>query len=35
LFVFECFSDVFKGGSYEVKRGGLGLTGSSGICPKV
>jgi hypothetical protein len=25
LFVFQYFSDVFKGGSYKVKRGGLGL----------
>jgi hypothetical protein len=25
LFVFQCFSDVFKGGSYEVKGGSLGL----------
>jgi hypothetical protein len=35
LFVFECFGDVFKGGSYKVKRGGLGLTGGGGICLKV
>jgi hypothetical protein len=25
LFVFQCFSDVFKKGSYKVKRGNLGL----------
>jgi hypothetical protein len=25
LFIFQCFSDVFKRGSYEVKRGSLGL----------
>jgi hypothetical protein len=25
LFVFQCFSDVFKGGSCEVERGSLGL----------
>jgi hypothetical protein len=25
LFVFQCFSDVFKEGFYEVKRGSLGL----------
>jgi hypothetical protein len=25
LFVFQCFSDVFKGGSYKVKKGSLGL----------
>jgi hypothetical protein len=25
LFVFQCFSDVFKRGSYKVKRGSLGL----------
>jgi hypothetical protein len=25
LFVFQCFSDVFKKGSCEVKRGSLGL----------
>ena len=35
LFVFECFGDVFKGGSYEVERGGLGLAGGGRICPKV
>jgi hypothetical protein len=26
LFVFQCFSNVFKGGSYEIERGSLGLT---------
>jgi hypothetical protein len=25
LFVFQCFSDVFKRGSCEVKKGSLGL----------
>jgi hypothetical protein len=25
LFVFQCFSDVFKGGSYKVEGGSLGL----------
>jgi hypothetical protein len=25
LFVFQCFSDVFKGGSCEVEKGSLGL----------
>jgi hypothetical protein len=25
LFVFQCFSDVFKKGSYEVEEGSLGL----------
>jgi len=35
LFVFKYFSDVFKGGSYKVERGGLGLIGSSGIYLKV
>jgi hypothetical protein len=25
LFVFQCFSDDFKGGSYKVERGSLGL----------
>jgi hypothetical protein len=35
LFVFKCFGDVFKGGSYKVKKGGLGLIGSSRICLKV
>jgi hypothetical protein len=25
LFVFQCFSDVFKGGFYKVERGSLGL----------
>jgi hypothetical protein len=25
LFVFQCFSDVFKGGSCEVEGGSLGL----------
>jgi hypothetical protein len=25
LFVFQCFSDVFKRGSYEIERGSLGL----------
>jgi hypothetical protein len=35
LFVFKCFGDVFKGGSCEVERGGLGLAGGGGICLKV
>jgi hypothetical protein len=26
LFVFQCFSDVFKRGSYKVKGGSLDLT---------
>jgi hypothetical protein len=25
LFVFQCFSDVFKGGFYEIEGGSLGL----------
>jgi hypothetical protein len=25
LFVFQCFSNVFKRGSYKVKKGSLGL----------
>jgi hypothetical protein len=25
LFVFQCFSDVFKKGFYKIKRGSLGL----------
>jgi hypothetical protein len=25
LFVFQCFSNVFKEGSYKIKRGSLGL----------
>jgi hypothetical protein len=25
LFVFQCFSDVFKKGSYKVKKSSLGL----------
>jgi hypothetical protein len=25
LFVFQCFSDVFKRGSYKIKRNSLGL----------
>jgi hypothetical protein len=25
LFVFQCFSDIFKRGSYKVKGGSLGL----------
>jgi hypothetical protein len=25
LFVFQCFSDVFKGGFYKIERGSLGL----------
>ena len=25
LFVFQCFSDVFKGGFCKVKKGSLGL----------
>jgi hypothetical protein len=25
LFVFQCFSDVFKKGFYKVEKGGLGL----------
>jgi hypothetical protein len=31
LFVFQCFSDVFKGGSYEVKGGSLGLAEKGGV----
>jgi hypothetical protein len=26
LFVFQCFSNVFKGGSYKVEKDSLGLT---------
>jgi hypothetical protein len=25
LFIFQCFSDVFKKGFYKVKKGSLGL----------
>jgi hypothetical protein len=31
LFVFQCFSDVFKEGSCEVKRGSLGLAERGGV----
>jgi hypothetical protein len=40
LFVFQCFSDVFKRGSCEVERGSLGLAergevgGKEGIASK-
>jgi hypothetical protein len=26
LFVFQCFSNVFKEGSYKIEKGSLGLT---------
>jgi hypothetical protein len=26
LFVFQCFSDIFKKGSYKIKKGSLSLT---------
>jgi hypothetical protein len=25
LFVFQCFSDIFKRGSYKIEKGSLGL----------
>jgi hypothetical protein len=31
LFVFQCFSDVFKGGSCEVEGGSLGLAERGGV----
>jgi hypothetical protein len=31
LFVFQCFSDVFKKGSCEVEGGSLGLTEKGGV----
>jgi hypothetical protein len=31
LFVFQCFSDVFKGGFCEVEEGSLGLTERGGV----
>jgi hypothetical protein len=31
LFVFQCFSDVFKRGSCEIKRGSLGLAEKSKV----
>jgi hypothetical protein len=31
LFVFQCFSDVFKGGFCEVKGGSLGLAERGGV----
>jgi hypothetical protein len=31
LFVFQCFSNVFKGGSYEVEGGSLGLAEKGGV----
>jgi hypothetical protein len=34
LFVFQCFSDVFKKGSCEIKEGSLGLTKKSKVNKK-
>jgi hypothetical protein len=34
LFVFQCFSDVFKRGSYKVKEGSLGLAEKGGVSGK-
>jgi hypothetical protein len=31
LFVFQCFSNVFKGGSCEVEGGSLGLAEKGGV----
>jgi hypothetical protein len=31
LFVFQCFSDVFKGGFCEVEEGSLGLAERGGV----
>jgi hypothetical protein len=31
LFVFQCFSNVFKGGSCEVEGGSLGLAERGGV----
>jgi hypothetical protein len=31
LFVFQCFSNVFKKGSYEVERGSLDLAKKGGV----
>jgi hypothetical protein len=34
LFVFQCFSDVFKKGFCKVKRGSLGLAEKGGVSEK-
>jgi hypothetical protein len=34
LFVFQCFSDVFKRGFCEVERGSLGLAEKGGVGEK-
>jgi hypothetical protein len=34
LFVFQCFSDIFKGGFYEVEKGSLGLAEKGGVSGK-
>jgi hypothetical protein len=34
LFVFQCFSDVFKGGFCEVEGGSLGLAEKGGVGEK-
>jgi hypothetical protein len=34
LFVFQCFSDVFKGGSCKVEGGSLGLAEKGGVGEK-
>jgi hypothetical protein len=31
LFVFQCFSDVFKKGFYKVEKGSLGLAEKGGV----
>jgi hypothetical protein len=34
LFVFQCFSNVFKKGSYKIKEGSLGLAERGGVDKK-
>jgi hypothetical protein len=34
LFVFQCFSDVFKGGFCEIKKSSLGLAERGGVGEK-
>jgi hypothetical protein len=34
LFVFQCFSNIFKRGSYKIKRGSLGLAERGGVGEK-
>jgi hypothetical protein len=34
MFVFQCFSNVFKRGSYKIEEGSLGLTERGGVNKK-